>query len=230
MSPRSSTGSSPVATRSPASDRRLIPLRRDLQRTSTVPILRYPAASLRDGEIPIRSSASAAQHRPTKPARPIADLPRRPAPTRIRETRRSRHAPRKSLWPTPSSATRPNRRSSTAARSTPAARNCGPQPEREPYRQYADAKSGFKYERGWSGSGNDDELLAEIFRRRESSHARGADVHYTFSVGFLEVGDNPSIVTLSVPLGPRSTRTLPVSVSTTQREPNTPVMLPDGLG
>lgn len=61
-----------------------------------------------------------------------------------------------------------------------------PQPDRQSYRQHAEAQPGFKYERGWSGSGLDDELLAEIFRSRERAHARGADVHYTFSVEFLE--------------------------------------------
>ncbi len=61
-----------------------------------------------------------------------------------------------------------------------------PPPERESYRQYADAQPGFKYERGWSGSGIDDELLAELFRGHERAQARGADIHYTFSVDFLE--------------------------------------------
>lgn len=61
-----------------------------------------------------------------------------------------------------------------------------PPPEREYYRQHADAQPGFKYQRGWGGSGLDDELLAELFRSREREHARGADVRYTFAVDFLE--------------------------------------------
>ncbi len=61
-----------------------------------------------------------------------------------------------------------------------------PQPDRESYRQHAEAQQGFKYERGWDGGGLDDELLAELFRRRDRAQVRGADVHYTFSVEFLE--------------------------------------------
>lgn len=61
-----------------------------------------------------------------------------------------------------------------------------PLPERESYRQHAETHPGFKYERGWSGSGLDDDVFAEIFRSRDRAHARGADLNYTFSVEFLE--------------------------------------------
>lgn len=61
-----------------------------------------------------------------------------------------------------------------------------PEPDPGSYRRHAEAQPGFKYERGWSGSGLDEELLAEIFRSRARAQARGADVYYTFSVEFLE--------------------------------------------
>lgn len=62
-------------------------------------------------------------------------------------------------------------------------------PEREFYRQHAEAGPGFKYERGWDGTGHDDEadVFAEIFGRRgPKAKARGSDIGYTFSVDFTE--------------------------------------------
>lgn len=60
------------------------------------------------------------------------------------------------------------------------------QPDRESYRHHAEAQPGFKYERGWNGSGFDDDLLAELLRRGDRTRARGTDVHYTFAVEFIE--------------------------------------------
>jgi DnaJ-class molecular chaperone len=62
-------------------------------------------------------------------------------------------------------------------------------PEREFYRQHAEAGPGFKYERRWQRSGSDgeDDLFAQIFGRRGATvRARGADIAYTMSVGFTE--------------------------------------------
>lgn len=61
-----------------------------------------------------------------------------------------------------------------------------PQPQRPSYRQHAEAQPEFKYDRGWQGGALDDELLAEIFGRRDRADVRGADVHYTMPVEFLE--------------------------------------------
>jgi DnaJ-class molecular chaperone len=63
------------------------------------------------------------------------------------------------------------------------------QPEREFYRQHAEAGPGFKYERRWQASGPDDEedLFTQIFgERRAGVRARGSDVGYTMSVEFTE--------------------------------------------
>ena len=62
------------------------------------------------------------------------------------------------------------------------------QPEREFYRQHAEARPGFKYERRSNGAEHgDDDLFAELFGRRSGrTSARGADVGYSFSVAFAE--------------------------------------------
>ncbi len=65
------------------------------------------------------------------------------------------------------------------------------QPEREFYRQHAEAGPGFKYERRWEGAGPDDQedLFAEIFGRRGAGagvKAKGPDITYTMSVEFTE--------------------------------------------
>jgi DnaJ-class molecular chaperone len=63
------------------------------------------------------------------------------------------------------------------------------QPEREFYRQHAEAGPGFKYERRWQASGPDDEedLFSQIFgERRAGVRARGSDLGYTMSVEFIE--------------------------------------------
>jgi DnaJ-class molecular chaperone len=63
------------------------------------------------------------------------------------------------------------------------------QPEREFYRQHAEAGPGFKYERRWEGTGPEDQedLFAEIFGRRGTrTTARGPDLGYTMSVEFIE--------------------------------------------
>jgi len=62
-------------------------------------------------------------------------------------------------------------------------------PEREFYRQHAEAGPGFKYERRWQGGGPDseDDLFAQMFGQRGARvRARGSDVGYTMSVGFME--------------------------------------------
>ena len=61
--------------------------------------------------------------------------------------------------------------------------------EREFYRQHAEAGPPFRYEQRWSGPGygDPDDLFAGIFgARSQRAKARGADVHYTFSVEFTE--------------------------------------------
>lgn len=62
------------------------------------------------------------------------------------------------------------------------------QPEREFYRQHAEGGPGFRYDRRWGGSEEDGaDLFAELFGARSGrTTARGSDVHYTFSVAFLE--------------------------------------------
>ena len=81
-------------------------------------------------------------------------------------------------------------------------------PPRESYRQHAEAGPGFKYDRAWDqgfgdqgfggqgfgreGSGSegsggvDDDLFAELFRRRAKVNTRGADINYTFAVSFID--------------------------------------------
>jgi DnaJ-class molecular chaperone len=63
------------------------------------------------------------------------------------------------------------------------------QPEREFYRQHAEAGPGFKYERHWDGTGlgEDEDLFAGLFGRRGArTKAKGQDVGYTMSVEFIE--------------------------------------------
>jgi DnaJ-class molecular chaperone len=63
------------------------------------------------------------------------------------------------------------------------------QPEREFYRQHAEAGPGFKYERRWQEGGPDseDDLFAQVFGRHGARvKARGPDVGYTMSVEFME--------------------------------------------
>jgi DnaJ-class molecular chaperone len=60
------------------------------------------------------------------------------------------------------------------------------QPERESYRQHAEARPGFKYERHWTGSDHEDDLFADLFGRRASGKARGSDVNYTLAVAFID--------------------------------------------
>lgn len=61
-------------------------------------------------------------------------------------------------------------------------------PERESYRQHAEAHPGFKYERYTNGTGDDsDDLFANIFgARRERPNAQGANIGYTLAVDFIE--------------------------------------------
>lgn len=62
-----------------------------------------------------------------------------------------------------------------------------PSPQRQSYRQHAEAQPGFKYEQHWAGHGDDEnDIFAEIFGRRAGANARGADIHYTFAVEFTE--------------------------------------------
>lgn len=61
------------------------------------------------------------------------------------------------------------------------------QPEREFYRQHAEAPPGFKYERYSDGNGPHDDLFADLFgARHQRTQARGSDVGYTFAVAFTE--------------------------------------------
>lgn len=60
-------------------------------------------------------------------------------------------------------------------------------PEREFYRQHAEAQAGSKYERQSSGPERfDSDLFAEFFGARGRTKARGSDASYTFSVEFTE--------------------------------------------
>jgi DnaJ-class molecular chaperone len=65
-----------------------------------------------------------------------------------------------------------------------------PQAEREFYRSQAEASRGGKYDRQWGpagASGMDSDIFAELFgggRARRPS--RGADIHYTLAVPFLD--------------------------------------------
>ena len=64
-----------------------------------------------------------------------------------------------------------------------------PPPEREFYRHHAEAGPRFKYEQHWSGAEDEDpsDLFARIFGAgSQRANARGADVHYTFSVAFID--------------------------------------------
>ena len=64
-----------------------------------------------------------------------------------------------------------------------------PQAEREFYRQYAEAPSGFKYDRQWGGNGvaDDSDLFADLFSTlRQRSDVRGDDINYTFAIDFLD--------------------------------------------
>ncbi len=54
-----------------------------------------------------------------------------------------------------------------------------PQPERQSYREHAEAQSGFKY-------GGDDDVFAELFGRHARAQSRGRDVHYTLGIDFME--------------------------------------------
>lgn len=61
-------------------------------------------------------------------------------------------------------------------------------PPRDSYRQHAEAGPGFKYDRQWgSGPGGlDEDLFAELFGQRARANMRGADIHYTFAIPFIE--------------------------------------------
>jgi DnaJ-class molecular chaperone len=93
------------------------------------------------------------------------------------------------------------------------------QPEREFYRQHADAGSEFKYDRAWSGRDPmDSDLFAELFGARGARrNTRGADINYTFPVDFIEAvnGAKKRVVMadgktldISVPAGVRDGQTL----------------------
>ncbi len=62
------------------------------------------------------------------------------------------------------------------------------QPDREFYRQHADAGSAFRYDRGLDGGdAMDDDFFAELFGTRGAPRSpRGSNVSYTFSVAFIE--------------------------------------------
>lgn len=62
------------------------------------------------------------------------------------------------------------------------------QPEREFYRQHADAGGDFKYDRAWNGGDPmDSDIFAELFGARGTRrNPRGADINYTFPVDFIE--------------------------------------------
>lgn len=62
-----------------------------------------------------------------------------------------------------------------------------PPPERETYREHAEANPGFKYARHWNGGAQgESDLFAELFGARQRTTARGSDVSYAFSVDFIE--------------------------------------------
>ncbi len=93
------------------------------------------------------------------------------------------------------------------------------QPEREFYRQHADAGSDFKYDRAWSGGDPlDSDLFAELFGSRSARrNPRGADINYTFPVDFIEAvnGAKKRVVMadgktldISIPAGVRDGQTL----------------------
>ncbi len=61
-------------------------------------------------------------------------------------------------------------------------------PEREFYRQHADAGPGSKYDRNWHDTEHfDSDLFAELFGARGAQgNAKGPDINYTLSVDFIE--------------------------------------------
>jgi len=93
------------------------------------------------------------------------------------------------------------------------------QPEREFYRQHADAAAGFKYDGPWTESdAHDSDLFAELFgSRRARKTAKGADITYTMSVDFLEAVNGAKkrvtmadgkTIDLSIPAGLQDGQTL----------------------
>lgn len=93
------------------------------------------------------------------------------------------------------------------------------QPEREFYRQHAEAGPGTRYERSWSGTGPDDaDLFAELFGARGArTKATGPDLHYTFSVEFTEAANGAKkrvvmadgkTLDITIPAGLRDGQTL----------------------
>lgn len=59
--------------------------------------------------------------------------------------------------------------------------------ERQSYRRHAESQPSFKYERHWGSDGtDDDDLFAGLFAEHARRAARGADIHYSFSVDFSE--------------------------------------------
>lgn len=94
------------------------------------------------------------------------------------------------------------------------------QPEREFYRQHAEAGPSFKYEPRWDGTGHDDQadVFAEIFGRRGArTKARGPDVGYTFSVEFTEAANGAKkrvvmadgkTLDITIPMGLKDGQTL----------------------
>ncbi len=92
------------------------------------------------------------------------------------------------------------------------------QPDRETYREHAEAHPGFKYARQWNGSGQDDgDLFAELFGVRKRDKARGSDLRYAFSVDFVEaiVGGKRRVVMpdgkaldITIPAGLKDGQTL----------------------
>ena len=92
-------------------------------------------------------------------------------------------------------------------------------PEREFYRQQADADGSFKYDQAWtSGDPMDSDLFAELFGSRGArKNPRGADVNYTFAIDFVEAvnGAKKRVVMadgksfeISIPAGVRDGQTL----------------------
>jgi DnaJ-class molecular chaperone len=93
------------------------------------------------------------------------------------------------------------------------------QPEREFYRQHAEAEGDFKYDRGWSGG---DPFNSGLFDELFGAHSgrinrRGVDVAYTFAVDFVEavngakkrvVMADGKVLDVSIPAGLEDGQTL----------------------
>ena len=88
-------------------------------------------------------------------------------------------------------------------------------PREKYYKDFAEAAAGHPYENhsGYADFAENDDIFAELLRRRarDARHARGPDLHYQFSIDFLDAV-NGATKTLTLPKGGTLHVTIPPGI------------------